>query len=60
MSALPPITTAKVKSPPTVMSASPSKADMCGAIVDVYFGPKADIDVMAYIGFAAFILMSAR
>ena len=27
----------------TVMSALPPKADMCGAVADVCFGPKADI-----------------
>jgi hypothetical protein len=31
MSALPPIATAKADFPQTVMSASPPKADMCGA-----------------------------
>jgi hypothetical protein len=29
--------------PQKVMSALPSKADMCGATADVCFGPKADI-----------------
>jgi hypothetical protein len=29
--------------PQTVMSALPSKADMCGATTNVCFGPKADI-----------------
>jgi hypothetical protein len=29
--------------PQTVMSALPPKADMCGALVDVRFGPIADI-----------------
>jgi hypothetical protein len=29
----------------TVMSALPPKADMCGAICNVRFGPKADIDM---------------
>jgi len=43
MSALPPIATAKADSGKTVMSALPPKADMCGAIWDVRFGPKADI-----------------
>jgi hypothetical protein len=43
MSALPPIATAKAKFPQTVMSALPLKADMCGALAHVRFGPKADI-----------------
>jgi hypothetical protein len=28
---------------PKVMSALPLKADMCGAVADVCYGPKADI-----------------
>jgi len=43
MSALPPIATAKADLSQTVMSALPPKADMCGALADVCFGPKADI-----------------
>src|SRR6478736_465918 len=42
MSALPPIATAKAYMP-MVMSALPSKADMCSAARNVRFGPKADI-----------------
>src|SRR5262245_20660612 len=41
MSALPPIATAKADF--RNMSALPPKADMCGAIRDVRFGPIADI-----------------
>jgi hypothetical protein len=29
--------------PRKIMSALPPKADMCGAVADVRFGPKADI-----------------
>jgi hypothetical protein len=43
MSALPPIATEKADMPQMVMSALPPKADMCGALADVCFGPKADI-----------------
>ena len=43
MSALPRIATAKADMPQMVMSASPLKADMCGANHHVPFGPKADI-----------------
>ena len=43
MSALPPIATAKADMPQTVMSALPPKADMCGALAYVGFGPEADI-----------------
>jgi len=43
MSALPPIATAKAEFSQKVMSALPPKADMCGALVDVRFGPIADI-----------------
>src|SRR5262249_19579744 len=43
MSALPPIATAKADLSQTVMSALPPKADMCGALADVCFGPEADI-----------------
>ena len=43
MSALPPIATAKADMPQMVMSALPPKADMCGALVHVCFGPIADI-----------------
>jgi len=43
MSALPPIATVKADMPQMVMSASPLKADMCGANHHVPFGPKADI-----------------
>jgi hypothetical protein len=42
MSALPPIATAKAEFPQRVMSALPPKADMCGALAHVCFGPKAD------------------
>jgi hypothetical protein len=45
MSALPPIATAKADMPQMVMSALPPKADMCGAIAHVCFGPIADIVV---------------
>jgi hypothetical protein len=37
-----PIATAKADFPQTVMSALPPKADMCGAAIDVRFGPRAD------------------
>jgi len=58
MSALPPIATAKAdirqlgitkasRSNHQAMSALHLKADMCGAIPDVRYGPKADIDLMA-------------
>jgi hypothetical protein len=43
LSALPPIATAKADMPQTVMSALPPIADMCSALADVCFGPKADI-----------------
>jgi len=43
MSALPPIATAKADFRQEVMSALPPKADMCGALAHVCFGPKADI-----------------
>jgi hypothetical protein len=43
MSALPPIATAKADMPQMVMSALPPKADMCGALDHVCFGPEADI-----------------
>jgi hypothetical protein len=43
-SALPPIATAKADFPQTVMSALPLKADMCGALAHVCFGPEADIE----------------
>jgi hypothetical protein len=43
MSALPLIATAKADMPQNVMSALPLKADMCSALTDVRFGPKADI-----------------
>jgi hypothetical protein len=43
MSALPPIATAKADMQQTVMSALYSKADMCGAVPHVCFGPIADI-----------------
>jgi hypothetical protein len=42
MSALPPIATAKADMPQMVMSALPPKADMCGALAHVCFGPEAD------------------
>jgi hypothetical protein len=38
-----PIATAKADMPQMVMSALPLKADMCGAVTNVRFGPKADI-----------------
>jgi len=44
--ALRPIATAKSGFPQKVMSASPPKADMCGATRDVRFGPKADITAL--------------
>jgi len=47
MSALPPIATAKADLSQTVMSALPPKADMCGALADVCFGPIADIKFIA-------------
>jgi hypothetical protein len=34
--------------PQTVMSALPPKADMCGAVGDVRFGPKADMSLSAW------------
>ena len=43
MSALVPIATAKADMPQKVMSALHPIADMCGALADVCFGPKADI-----------------
>jgi hypothetical protein len=43
MSALHPIATAKADMPQMIMSALPPKADMCGALADVRFGPKADM-----------------
>ena len=43
MSASPSIATVKADMPQMVMSASPLKADMCGANHHVPFGPKADI-----------------
>ena len=43
MSALLPIATAKADFRQEVMSALPPKADMCGALAHVCFGPKADI-----------------
>ena len=43
MSALPPTATAKADMPQLVMSALLPKADMCGAVAHVCFGPKADI-----------------
>jgi hypothetical protein len=43
MSALHPIATAKADMPHMVMSALPPKADMCGALAHVCFGPIADI-----------------
>ena len=43
MSALPPIATVKSGHQQEVMSALPPKADMCGAVDDVRYGPKADI-----------------
>jgi hypothetical protein len=39
MSALPPIATEKADMPQMVMSALPPKADMCGALAYVCFGP---------------------
>ena len=42
MSALPRIATAKADFRKKVMSALPPKADVCGALADVRFGPKAD------------------
>jgi hypothetical protein len=45
MSALHPIATAKADMPQMVMSALPSKADVCGANRHVCFGPKADIQI---------------
>ena len=42
-SALHPIATAKADMPQMVMSALPSKADMCSATRHVCFGPIADI-----------------
>jgi hypothetical protein len=43
MSALPPTATAKADMPQMSMSASPPRADMCGATSDVGYGPIADI-----------------
>jgi len=43
MSALHPIATAKADMPQVIMSALPLKADICGAIPHVCFGPTADI-----------------
>jgi len=43
MSALHPIATAKAKFRKMAMSALPPKADMCGAMAHVRYGPKADI-----------------
>ena len=43
MSALHPIATKKADMCQMVMSALPPKADMCGALPHVCFGPKADI-----------------
>jgi len=43
MSALPPIATAKADMPKWSLSALPPKADMCGALGHVCFGPIADI-----------------
>src|SRR5262245_66535619 len=43
MSALPPIATEKADMPQLVISALHPKADMCSAVADVCFGPKADI-----------------
>ena len=45
MSALPPNSDRESGFPQTVMSALPSKADMCGALGDVCFGPIADMEV---------------
>jgi hypothetical protein len=44
MSALHPIATAKADMLQMAMSALPPKADMCGALAHVCFGPIADID----------------
>src|SRR5262245_27732565 len=49
MSALPPIATAKADMPQMVMSALLPKADMCGALVHVCFGPKADIGTITVV-----------
>ena len=43
VSALPPIATAKADLSQTAMSALPPKADMCGALAHVRYGPIADI-----------------
>ena len=43
MSAVLPIATAKADMPQMLMSALPPKADMCGALGHVCFGPKADM-----------------
>jgi len=37
--------------PHKVMSALPPKADMCSAVVDVRFGPKADIVNLSLLAF---------
>jgi hypothetical protein len=37
-----------------MMSALPPKADMCGALAHVCFGPKADIDRESEMKFAEF------
>ena len=44
MSALLPIATAKADMPQMVMSALPLKADVCGALAYVGFGPEADME----------------
>ena len=46
MSALHPIATAKADMPQMVMSALPSKADMCSATSNVGYGPIADIGLL--------------
>jgi hypothetical protein len=45
MSALPLIATAKADFPQEVMSALPLKADVCGAVAGVRFGPIADMPI---------------
>jgi hypothetical protein len=52
-SALPPIATAKADMPQTVMSALPPKAELCGALGHVCFGPIADILGLAYLDMEA-------
>ena len=56
MSALPPIATAKADSRRRSCLLYPPKADLCGALADVCFGPKADIDA---INWSAYLLGQA-